>query len=175
MWFIYCKPTLDPLCCDWFSRGHAVQCYWQKKDKNIFTLVEVMPFSVTDRKKIKTFSPDGKVYFPGCFQLSNKINRLLFKSIIFKPLGKLYGKIELVQKEWCCFLAHEPFEQMHGSKFNMANYIHQILSYIVPFIENKTKSNCSMDNCTTKLLLVGRKRSLIHFIPKTSFLWFSLR
>jgi hypothetical protein len=67
-----------------------------------------------------------------------------------------------VQKEWCCFLAHAPFEQMHGSKFNMANYIHQILSYIVPFIENKIHLH-SLRNRPEKAYLK------LAFLPVESF------
>lgn len=74
-----------------------------------------------------------KFIFWDVFNYETKLIGCYLSLIIFKPWGKIYEKIELVQKEWCRILVHAPFEQMHGS-----NLTRQSLSYIFPFIENKT-------------------------------------
>ena len=86
----------------------------------------------------------------------NKMYSLLFKYTQLKPCAKYIGKIiiikknkkiEQVQKERCCFLDQASFEQRHGSKFNLANYIHQ--------------------NCFNMYLYLHRKQKKIKLLAKT--------
>jgi hypothetical protein len=62
-----------------------------------------------------------RICFAWCFQLWNHINPFLFRA----KYMRYKIKIDWVQKEEYCFLTHELFEQRYGSKFNLANYIHQ--------------------------------------------------
>lgn len=78
------------------------------------------------------------------FQDFNYETKLIgcYLNLLYSSHGEKYiENIELVQEEWCCFLAQAPFEQMHGSKLNLANYIHQTCFKHISFLSLKIKQN----------------------------------
>ena len=113
LWCIYCKPTLYPLCFDWFSRVHAIQGFWRWK--------------VKIRRSCLSFTWRKSLFF--CMFWIMKQLICCYLNVIYSSHGcKMHrSKYKSIgcKKEACCFLTHTPLERRRVLKFNLANYIHQ--------------------------------------------------
>ena len=76
-----------------------------------------------------------------------------------------------MQKERCCFLDQASFEQRHGSKFNLANYIHQNCFNMYLYLHRKQKkSNCSPKHKTKIFKISGVFSGVQQSVTET--LWY---